>query len=145
EERVDDILAVLDAVGSTKASIFGVSEGGVVAAWFAATHPERTDKIIVYGTMARLLKDADHPWGWNDQDALAAFYEFLRDGWGTIEGAQMAVPLWARSMPGDERFAEWLAKHTRQSVSRSAVLPLMKSFEAYDLIDVFPAVRVPAL
>jgi pimeloyl-ACP methyl ester carboxylesterase/class 3 adenylate cyclase len=145
EERVEDILAVLDAVGSTKASIFGVSEGGVVAAWFAATHPERTDKVIIYGTMARFLKDADHPWGWNDQNALAAFYELLRQGWGTIEGAQMGVPLWAPSMVGDERFTEWMAKHARQSVSRSAVLPLMKSFEAHDLIDVFPAVRVPAL
>ena len=145
EERVEDILAVLDAVESTKASIFGVSEGGVMAAWFAATHPERTDKVIVYGTIARFVKDDKHPWGWNDQETLAAFYESFRHGWGTIEGARMAVPLWAQSMTGDEQFAEWLAKQARQSVSRSAILPLMKSFEAYDLIDVFPAVRVPAL
>lgn len=61
EERVEDILAVLDAVASNKASIFGISEGGVVAAWFASTHPERTDKVIVYGTVARFLKDVDHP------------------------------------------------------------------------------------
>lgn len=57
----------------------------------------------------------------------------------------MGVAMWAPSMLGDERFTEWMAKHTRQSVSRGAVLPLMKSFEAYDLVDVFPAVRVPAL
>lgn len=145
EERVEDVLAVLDAVGSTKASIFGMSEGGVVAAWFAATHPERTDKVIIYGTMARFLKDADHPWGWQDHDALAGLYEPFRQGWGTIEGAHWAMPLWAQSMTGDGQFAEWMAKHTRQSVSRSAILPFMKSLEAYDLVDVFPAVRVPAL
>jgi pimeloyl-ACP methyl ester carboxylesterase len=56
EERVDDILAVLDAVGSRRASILGVSEGGLVAAMFAATYPDRTASVVVYGTMARSSK-----------------------------------------------------------------------------------------
>ena len=54
EERMDDVLAVLDAVGSRRASIFGVSEGGSLAALFAATHPERTARIILYGTLTPL-------------------------------------------------------------------------------------------
>jgi pimeloyl-ACP methyl ester carboxylesterase len=145
EERMDDIIAVLDAVGAEQASIFGVSEGGALAALFAATHPDRAASIIVYGTMARFLKDADHPWGWADDDRLSAFYEMIRQSWGTFEGAEARVAIWAPTMVGDERFTEWQAKHARQSVSRSAVLPLMKSFEAYDLIEVFPAVHVPAL
>jgi pimeloyl-ACP methyl ester carboxylesterase len=145
EERVEDILAVLDAVGSRRASIFGVSEGGTVAAMFAATHPDRTASVVVYGTMTRFLKDEEHPWGWADSDRLAVFYEGLRRGWGTPDGAALGVTLWAPSMVGDEQFTEWMAKHTRLSISRSAVLSLMKSFESYDLVDVFPAVRVPAL
>jgi len=107
EERVDDLLAVLDSVGSERASVLGISEGGTVAAMFAATHPGRTASVIIYGTMARFLKDGDHPWGWADRDSLDAFYEGVRVGWGTREGAQMGVALWAPSMVGDEQFAEW--------------------------------------
>jgi pimeloyl-ACP methyl ester carboxylesterase len=145
EERVDDVLAVLDAVGSRRASILGVSEGGTVAAMFAATYPDRTASVVVYGTMARFLKDDEHPWGWADSDTLDSFYESLRVGWGTLDTAARGVPLWAPSMAGDERFTGWMAKHMRLSISRSAALPLMKSFEAYDLVDVFPTVHVPAL
>ena len=145
EERMDDVIAVLDALGSERASIFGVSEGGALAALFAATHPERTSSIIVYGTMARFLKDADHPWGWANDDGLASFNKAVEQGWGTIEGAEGGVPLWAPSMVGDERFTNWMARYMRQSVSRGAISPLLWSFPAYDLVDVFPAVRVPTL
>ncbi|MGH9026724.1 MAG: adenylate/guanylate cyclase domain-containing protein, partial [Acidimicrobiia bacterium] len=145
EERMDDVIAVLDAVGSERASIFGVSEGGALAALFAATHPERTNSIIVYGTMARFRKDAEHPWGWADDDGLASFNKAVEQGWGTIEGAEGGVPLWAPSMVGDERFTNWMAKYMRQSVSRGAISPLLWSFPAYDLVDVFPAVRAPTL
>ena len=58
EERTDDVLAVLDAVGSQQASIFGISEGGSLAALFAATHPERTARIILYGTLTHYHADA---------------------------------------------------------------------------------------
>jgi pimeloyl-ACP methyl ester carboxylesterase len=145
EERMADVLAVLDAVGSERASVFGVSEGGNLAALLAATYPNRVASIVVYGTAARFLRDEDHPWGWADADWLAAFHERVRAGWGTVENSAMAVHLWAPSLAGDERFIAWMAKHARQSCSRSVILPLMRAFEAYDLIDVFPAVRVPTL
>ena len=143
EERMDDIMAVLDAIGSERASIFGVSEGGNLAALFAATHPERTTSIILYGTMARYRKDAEHPWGWMDEDTETDFLEGLRRGWGMR--SELAVRLWAPSMIGDERFIDWMARFARQSVSRSAALPLSRALGAYDLVDVFPAVRVPTL
>ena len=99
----------------------------------------------MYGTVARFLRDQEHPWGWADADWLAAFHERVRAGWGTVESSAMAVQLWAPSLAGDERFIAWMAKHARQSCSRSVILPLMRAYEAYDLIDVFPAVRVPTL
>lgn len=145
EERVEDLNAVLGAVGSEKPCLFGVSEGGALAALAAATQPARTGSIILYGTMARFLRDDEHPWGWADAEFLATFYESLSRVWGTAEGSEMAVPLWAPSLVGDERFAEWMAKHSRSAVSRSAVLPMQRSFDAYDLVDVFPLVRVPTL
>jgi class 3 adenylate cyclase len=64
-------------------------------------------------------------------------------GWGMR--SDWAVRIWAPSMAGDEPFTEWLAKYARQSVSRGAILPLLSAFYAYDLVDVFPAVRVPTL
>jgi len=141
EERTDDVLAVLDAVGSQRASIFGISEGGSLAALFAATHPERTARIILYGTLTHYHADARHPAGAGD-GTLAGFVEAVSRGWGMR--SDWAVRTWAPSMT-DEPFTQWLAKWARQSVSRGAILPLLSAFYAYDLADVFPAVRVPTL
>ena len=139
---MDDVLAVLDAVGSQQASILGISEGGSLAALFAATHPERTARIILYGTSTHYDADARHPAGAGD-GTLAGFVEAVSRGWGMR--SDWAVQLWAPSMAGDEPFTQWLAKWARQSVSRGAILPLLSAFYAYDLVGVFPTVRVPTL
>ena len=142
EERMDDVLAVLDAVGSQQASILGISEGGALAALFAATHPARTASIILYGTLTLYQADAQYSAGVGD-GTIATFAEAVSRGWGTR--SDWAVQLWAPSMAGDEPFTEWLAKYARQSVSRGAILPLLSALSAYDLAGVFPAVRVPTL
>lgn len=142
EERMDDVLAVLDAVGSQQASIFGMSDGGSLAALFAATHPERTASLIIYGTLTHYHADARYPAGVGD-GTMGAFAEVVSRGWGVR--SEWAVRMWAPSMAGDEPFTQWLAKYARQSVSRGAILPLLSAFYAYDLVDVFPAVRVPTL
>jgi pimeloyl-ACP methyl ester carboxylesterase len=142
EERMDDVLAVLDAVGSQQASIFGMSDGGSLAALFAATHPERTASLIIYGTLTHYHADARYPAGVGD-GTMGAFAEVVSRGWGMR--SEWAVRMWAPSMAGDEPFTQWLAKYARQSVSRGAILPLLSAFYAYDLVDVFPAVRVPTL
>jgi pimeloyl-ACP methyl ester carboxylesterase len=142
EERMDDVLAVLDATGSQQASIFGVSEGGALAALFAATHPARTARIILYGTPAHYHADARYPAGAGD-GTLVSFAEAVSRGWGMR--SDWAVQLWAPSMVGDEPFTEWLAKYARQSVSRGAILPLLSAIYAHDLGVVLPAVRVPTL
>jgi len=142
EERMDDVLAVLDAVGSQQASIFGISEGGSLAALFGATHPERTARIILYGTLTHYDADAQYQAGVGD-GTIAGFADTVSRGWGMR--SDWAVQLWAPSMAGDEPFTQWLAKHARQSVSRGAILPLLSAFYAYDLASVFPTVRVPTL
>jgi pimeloyl-ACP methyl ester carboxylesterase len=142
EERMEDVLAVLDAVGSQQASILGISEGGALAALFAATHPERTASIILYGTLTLYDTDARYLAGVGDGTG-AAFVEAVSHGWGMR--SDWAVRMWAPSMAGDEPFTEWLAKYARQSVSRGVILPLLWAFRAYHLAEVFPAVRVPTL
>ncbi len=144
EERGDDILAVLDAVGSERASIFGVSEGAGLAALLASTHPERIARIILYGSVCR-FSDVEHPLGWHDETRYARFNAAMSAGWGTEAGAEMGVPLWAASMAGDDQFTEWVGRYMRQSVSRNEIAPLVMAIFAYDLVDVFPAVRVPTL
>jgi pimeloyl-ACP methyl ester carboxylesterase len=63
EERTDDIRAVMDAADSERAAIFGLSEGGSMAAMFAATYPERTHSLIFWGVQARWVRTDDYPWG----------------------------------------------------------------------------------
>ena len=95
--------------------------------------------------MAQFRQDTEHPWGLADKAALADFVEWMRRGWGTTQAAENAVALWAPSMIGDQRFIAWFAKHSRHSVSRGAILPLLWSSVSAYLVDVFAAVRVPTL
>lgn len=145
EERLEDMVAVLDAIGSQQAALFGFSEGGQVAAMFAATYPERVSHLVLYGTLSRFIRDAEHPWGWQTQDELDTFIEWVSFGWGQTEAARAGASLWAPSLMHDERFTGWLAKWARQSLSPSEVVPFLRASTTYDLFDVFPAVRVPTL
>ena len=101
-----------------------------------------TARIILYGTLTYYRADAQYRAGVGDGTG-AAFVEAVSRGWGMP--SDWAVQMWAPSMVGDEPFTQWLAKYARQSVSRGAILPLLSAFYAYDLVDVFPAVRVPTL
>src|SRR6185369_3416551 len=63
EQRMDDVRAVMDAVGTEHAALVGVSEGGPLCSLFAATYPEKTTALVMIGTYARRLRDKDYPWG----------------------------------------------------------------------------------
>jgi pimeloyl-ACP methyl ester carboxylesterase len=145
EERVDDILAVLDTVGSERASILGVSEGSAVAALFASTHPDRASRVVLYGPVCRLA-GVQHPLGLHDDEVLRQFNAAMASGWGQDDAAEaMGVPLWAPSMAGDPEFVRWMGRYMRQSVSRNEIDPLLATIWGYDLLSLFPALRVPTL
>src|SRR6266516_2716173 len=63
DERMDDIGAVMDAVGSARAALLGVSEGGTLSLLFAASHPDRTQALVLYGSWARRVAGPDYPYG----------------------------------------------------------------------------------
>src|SRR4030095_8109504 len=63
EQRMDDVRAVMDAAGAEQAALFGISEGGPMSLMFAATYPERTAALVLYGTFARMLRAPDYPIG----------------------------------------------------------------------------------
>src|SRR5207249_2325161 len=103
EERMDDVRAVLDAVGSEQAVIMGVSEGGPMSVLFAATHPERTHALVLCGAEVKEERTEDWPWGestWEEFDEMALKID---DVWA--EGHMM----WhiAPSTNADEQVSEW--------------------------------------
>src|SRR5207247_5173689 len=71
EEHVDDLVAVLDAVGCERATLFGSNDGGMFLTLFAATHPARTAGLVLFGVMARTAWAPDYPWGWTKDDYAA--------------------------------------------------------------------------
>jgi pimeloyl-ACP methyl ester carboxylesterase len=83
EMRMEDVHTVLNAVGSTKAALFGISEGGPMCALFAATYPERTSALVMSGCYAKWIKDTDYPWAPTRQEHEAAFIAY-ESNWGTL-------------------------------------------------------------
>src|SRR6266536_4957615 len=90
EQRMDDIRAVLDSAGSQRAAILGISEGGPMSMLFAATYPERTLALILYGTFARATWASDYPWG-NKVEDVEAEDDQLRKTWGSPAGIQKII------------------------------------------------------
>jgi pimeloyl-ACP methyl ester carboxylesterase len=140
ETRMDDVRAVLDAVGSERAALFGYSEGGVMCALFAATYPQRTSALIMHGSYARLTRLPDYPWGPTDAERRAFLDAAVRD-WGGPIGIDTRAP----SMAHDERFRQWWARHLRLSASPAAFATLSRMNAQIDIRQVLPAIRVPTL
>ena len=84
EERMDDVRAVMDAVGSERAALFGVSEGGPMSVLFAATYPDRASALVLYGSIAKGSWAPDYPWGPKpESEGFKQFLEGWRKEWGT--------------------------------------------------------------
>jgi pimeloyl-ACP methyl ester carboxylesterase len=140
EQRMDDVRAVLDAVGSQRAALFGPSEGGPMSALFAATYPERTTALILYGTFASTIRDAAYPWAM-DPDERQRLIATIPQTWG--QG--LYVDLLAPSLSADQRFKHWWARLERLGASPGAAMALRRMNGQIDLRPVLPAIRVPTL
>jgi class 3 adenylate cyclase len=140
EQRMDDVRAVMDAVGSERAALFGVSEGGPMSLLFAATYPERTSALVVYGSYARRAWAPDHPFGRTNEE-MGRVIETMEREWGGPVG----VEIWAPSLMGDERFKQWWANYLRLAASPGAAVAVMRMNMEIDVRHVLPLVRVPAL
>jgi class 3 adenylate cyclase len=142
---MDDIRAVMDSVGSQRAAILGISEGGPMSALFAATYPERTEALILYGTYARTAWAPDYPWGAR-LDNAAARDEEVRRTWGAPASVRGMLADWlAPTMAHDEGFCEWMGKHLRLGASPGAAVALRRMNRLIDVRDVLSSIHVPAL
>lgn len=140
EQRMDDVAAVLDAVGSKRAALLGYSEGGPMCALFAATYPERTTALVMIGSYRRRLRSPDYPWGVSPEEH-DAFLETIRNEWGGPVGLGVRAP----SVAHDEGFRQWWARLLRMGASPSTALSLTRMNAEIDIRHVLPVIRVPTL
>ena len=140
EQRMDDIRAVLDEVGSEHATVVGMSDGGPIAALFVATYPERVTGLVMINSYARRLQADDYPWGPTAED-WRAIEETFRKDWGGPLYLEMVVP----SRANDEAFADWWAAYLRRSSSPGAAGAYIRMNAQIDVRAVLPAIHVPTL
>ncbi|MDQ3799023.1 MAG: alpha/beta fold hydrolase [Acidobacteriota bacterium] len=140
EQRMDDVRCVMDAVGSERAVLIGVSEGGPMCSLFAATYPEKTTALVMIGTYAKRIKDEDYPWGVSPEDR-EKFFELMRRDWGKPVGIEERAP----TLSSDENFRAWWATYLRMGASPGAAVALTKMNAEIDVRSVLPTIRVPTL
>jgi pimeloyl-ACP methyl ester carboxylesterase len=139
DERMDDVRAVMDAVGSQRAAVMGISEGGVLASLFAATYPERTAALILYGVHATptFMVRTDTEW--------IEFSESVRRTWGSEAEARETLSWMAPSLMMDESAILWAQKFMRLGASPGAVIALSRMNSEIDIRHVLPSIHVPTL
>jgi DNA-binding winged helix-turn-helix (wHTH) protein/pimeloyl-ACP methyl ester carboxylesterase len=140
EQRMDDVRAVMDAVGSERAALIGVSEGGPMCSLFAATYPEKTLALVMMGTYAKRVRDSEYPWAPTVEERKH-FFEEIRQHWGGPVGLEERAPTVAH----DPRFREWWATYLRMGASPGAALALTQMNAEIDVRHVLPSVHVPTL
>jgi pimeloyl-ACP methyl ester carboxylesterase/class 3 adenylate cyclase len=141
ETRMDDVRAVMDAVGSERAVVFGVSEGGPMSMLFAATYPERTIALALYGTAADF--STREPAYKGDE---AAYVARMEETWGTESFARHEIGAWgAPGYEHDERLIAWLASYMRRSASPGAAVALERMNREINATHALASIHVPTL
>lgn len=138
ETRMHDVLAVMDAVGSSRAVLVGYSEGGPMAILCAAAHPERVTALVLYGSYAKRVRSEDYPWAQTQEDR-AMYTEQLVTQWDWEADMLMRCP------SADAPMQRWWAQRMRASATPSTIRALMDMNSLVDVRDALPAVRVPTL
>lgn len=142
EVRMDDLRAVMDAVGSERAFLFGHSEGGNMCVLFAATYPERVNGMILTGSYVKRIRSDEYPWAptWEErkQDIARTV-----ENWGSWDDE--AFEELAPSRAADPAFRSWLERYLRLSASPKAAGALMEMNSQIDVTSILPTIQVPTL
>jgi len=140
EERMDDVRAVMDAVGSSRAALLGISEGAAMCILFAATYPERTSAVVIVEGYARRAWAPDYPWGVT-ADEQRRLLEEIEHGWGGVVGLEARAP----ALSADAEFRRWWAAYLRAAASPSAALAITRMNYEIDVRSALSSIRVPTI
>ena len=141
EQRMDDVRAVMEAAGSTRAALYGVSEGGPMSILFAATYPERTRALVLYGSYPRRVAAPDYPWA-PTPEWWQTYAEDIERHWGTDAfDIELRMPSHAAD---PQARAAWVESR-RRSMSPGAARALAEMNAQIDVRHVLTAIRVPTL
>jgi len=143
ETRMDDVRAVLDAVGSRRAVVLGFSEGGSLSTLFSATHPERTLALVLVGTFPRMMLAPDYPIGHTDDVYRRRFEGLDEDDWAPVVTKEWL----SRVAPDltDEEAVRWYVSYVMRGASPGAIGALWRMNQQIDIRDVLPTIAVPTL
>src|SRR5437763_4108569 len=143
EQRIDDVRAVMEAAGSERAALFGVSEGGPMSVLFAATHPERVTALVLHGAMGRTTEAPDYPWATPAEALRESAAELIAPYWG--QQAQGMVELFAPSFADSPEAVEFTARIERSAASPAMVQQIFEMFLDIDVRAILPTIHVPTL
>ncbi len=142
EERMDDVRAVMDAVGSERAALFGESEGGPMSMLFAAAHPERTLALVLAGAEVKEDKTEDWPWGESTREEFEEWMATVAERWSE---SPASLKIFVPSRGDDPRLLEWFGRLKVQAASPAAAEVFMRMAHEIDVRSVVPTIRVPTL
>jgi class 3 adenylate cyclase len=140
EERMEDLHAVMDAVGVERAALLGASEGAPMSALFAATHPDRTRALIMYGSYAKGLADEQYPWA-PEPEQIEAAAAMIAETWGS----GMWLDAYAPSIADDPTVVRWWARYQRLAASPAMAEAVIRLAAEIDIREVLPVISVPTL
>jgi pimeloyl-ACP methyl ester carboxylesterase len=143
EQRVDDVRAVMDAAGSERAALLGVSEGGPMSVLFAATHPDRVSALVLNGAMGRTTEAPDYPWASPAEALRESAAEFIAPDWG--QHPEGMVELFTPSIADDPQALEFTARLQRSAASPAMVQQIFEMFLDIDVRAIVPTIHVPTL
>jgi pimeloyl-ACP methyl ester carboxylesterase len=133
DQRMDDVRAVMDAVGTDRAAQVGISEGGPLATLFAATYPQRCRALVLYGSFARS--------SWITPEGLERYLGYVDRAWGS--GG--SLPMWAPSRKDDPALQQWWGRFERLGASPAAAMALVRMIEKINISDILSSIHVPTL
>jgi len=141
EDEMDDVRAVMDAAGSERAVLMGISEGAPMSLLFAATYPQRTQALVLHGGMARTTEAPDYPWAPPAEGLVEAASELIMPVIYTGED----IDVWAPSLGDDAEAKAWLGRYRRAGVSPDGFAALYEMFLDIDVRHVLPTLQVSTL
>jgi len=133
----------MEAAGSERAALFGVSEGGPMSALFTATDPDRVSALVLHGAMGRTTEAPDYPWASPTEALRESADEFIVPYWG--RQPEGIIELFAPSLASDPNALELTARMERSAASPAMVRQIFEMFLGIDVRTVLPTIHVPAL